>query len=173
MRFRLLGMAYTASITTLTNAEKAGDFSGSVVPLWDYLSCDPASAVCFPFPGPSIIPVVRFFPLWPIALRALPEPNATGSAGNALMQTSGPFSGSHFVIDGQNNIVLSAFGGVVQVPYGPFDLLGSTFTLYVDGVAITAKSLPYVPAYRCDATGPFCWSAPGPVVYPPQLEEGC
>jgi len=67
------------------------------------------------------------------------------------------------------NPALSNFGGIVQVPLGPFDLLGSTFTLYVDGVAITAKSLPYVPASRCVTTGPFCWTAPGPVVYPPQL----
>jgi uncharacterized protein (TIGR03437 family) len=163
---------YTASITTLTDAGKAGDFSSSVVPLWDYASCN-NSAVCFPFPGPSIIPASRFSPFWPRALQALPEPNAAGTAPNALMQTSGSFTGSHFVINAQNNSALSAFGGVVQVPLGPFNLLGSTFTLYVDGVAVAAKSIPYVPAYRCDPTGTFCWSTPGPVVYPPQLEEGC
>jgi uncharacterized protein (TIGR03437 family) len=162
---------YSASITTLTDPARAGDFSSSVVPLWDYASCI-NSAVCFPFPA-SIIPPSRFSPFWPRAMQALPEPNAAGTAPNALMQTSGSFTGSHFVINAQNNSALSAFGGVVQIPYGPFNLLGSTFTLYVDGVAIAAKSLPYVPAYRCDPIGAFCWSTPGPVVYPPQLEEGC
>jgi uncharacterized protein (TIGR03437 family) len=161
---------YSASITTLTDAEKAGDFSGSVVPLWDYTSCGPTIAVCSPFPA-SIIPVSRFSPFWARAMQALPEPNATGTVPNALMQTSGSFSGSHFAIDVQNNTALSKFGGIVQVPLGPFNLLGSTFTLYVDGVAVAAKSIPYVPAYRCDPTGAFCWSTPGPVVYPPQLEE--
>ena len=73
------------------------------------------------------------------------------------------------MVDAQNNSALSKFGGFVQAPWGPFNLLGSTFTLYVDGVALTAKSLPYVPAFRCVAIGPFCWSSPGPVVYPPQL----
>jgi uncharacterized protein (TIGR03437 family) len=163
---------YSASITTLTDAEKAGDFSSSVVPLWDYENCN-SMAICFPFPGPSIIPVSRLSPFWARALQVLPEPNAAGNPPNALMQTSGSFNGSHFVINAQNNRALSNFGGIVQLPYGPFNVLGSTFTLYIDGVAIAAKSLPYLPAYRCAATGPFCWAAPGPVVYPPQLEEGC
>jgi hypothetical protein len=132
---------YTASITTLTDAEKAGDFSGSVVPLFDYTSCGPTIAVCSPFPA-SIIPVSRFSPFWARAMQALPEPNATGTVPNALMQTSGSFSGSHFAIDVQNNTALSKFGGIVQVPLGPFNLLGSTFTLYVDGVAVAAKEHP-------------------------------
>ena len=102
-------------------------------------------------------------------MQAIPTPNAAGTAPNGIVQTSGTLSGSHFAIDAQNNTALSKFGGIVQVPWGPFNLLGSTFTLYVDGVAITAKSLPYVPAYRCVVTGLFCWSTPGPVVYPPQL----
>jgi hypothetical protein len=41
------------------------------------------------------------------------------------------------------------------------------------GVSVTvggaSVSLSYVPACRCVTTGPFCWTAPGPVVYPPQL----
>jgi hypothetical protein len=60
-------------------------------------------------------------------------------------KTSGSLSGSHFAVDARNNSAVSMFGGIVQIPWGPFNLLGSTFTLYVDGVAITAKSLPYVP----------------------------
>jgi hypothetical protein len=105
-------------------------------------------------------------------MQALPAPSTLGEAPNAFTQTSGAVSGSHFAVDAQNNSALSKFGGIVQVPYGPFDLLGSTFTLYVDGVAVAAKSLPYVPAYRCVPTGPLCWTSPGPVVYPPQLTGG-
>jgi len=160
---------YTASVTTVTIPARQGDFSGSVVPLWDFISCDPTTAVCFPFPGPSSLPASRISPFWSKAMQALPTPNATGEAPNAFTQTSGSLSGSHFAIDAQHNTALSNFGGIVQVPYGPYNLLGSTFTLYVDGIAVTAKSLPYIPANRCAPTGPLCWAAPGPVVYPPQL----
>ena len=163
---------YTASVPTLTNAARLGDFSGSVVPLWDYINCNPNSAVCFSFPGPSLIPPSRLSPFWVRAMQTLPEPNMAGEAPNAIFQTSGSLSGSHFAVDAQNNTTLSKFGGIVQIPLGPYNLLGSTFTLYVDGVAIAAKSLPYVPAYRCIPIGPFCWAIPGPVVYPPQLTEG-
>jgi uncharacterized protein (TIGR03437 family) len=163
---------YTASIATVTDAARFGNFHDSVVPLWDYITCNPTSAVCVPFPGPSLIPVARIPPFWVKAMQTLPTPNTPGDAPNAITQTSGGVSGSHFVVDAQNNSALSKFGGIVQVPFGPFDLFGSTFTLYVDGVAIAAKSLLYVSAYRCFATGSLCWSAPGPVVYPPQLTGG-
>ena len=125
--------------------------------------------MCSPFPGPSIIPATRLPPLWVRALQALPTANTMGAVPNAFTQTSGTLTGSHFVINAQSNAALSNFGGFVQMPYGPFDVLGSTFTLYVDGVAIAAKSLPYIPEHRCAGTGPFCWAAPGPVVYPLQL----
>jgi len=162
---------YTASVTTLTIPARQGDFHDSVVPLWDYTSCNATPAVCAPFPGPSVLPLSRIGPFWARAMQALPTPNTPGEAPNALTQISGAVSGSHFAIDAQNHSALSNFGGIVQVPYGPFDLLGSTFTVYVDGIAVAAKSLPYVPVYRCVATGPLCWTAPGPVVYPPQLLE--
>jgi uncharacterized protein (TIGR03437 family) len=163
---------YAASVTTPTIPARQGNFHDSVVPLWDYTSCNATTGVCFPFPGPSILPPSRISPFWLKAMQALPTPNTTGTAPNAFTQTSGAVSGSHFAIDAQNNSALSNFGGSVQVPYGPFDLLGSTFTLYVDGIAIAAKSLPYVPAHRCVPTGPLCWTSPGPVVYPPQLTAG-
>jgi hypothetical protein len=160
---------YSASLAAPTAAARAGDFHDSAVPLWDYASCTVPSAVCFPFPG-SIVPVNRIDPFWARAAGALPMPNAAGTAPNGIFQMSGTLSGSHFAVDAQNNTALSKFGGIVQVPWGPFNLLGSTFTLYVDGVAKTATSLPYTPAYRCFVTGSFCWSTPGPVVYPPELE---
>ena len=165
------GGTYTASVLTLTDAARLGDFSGSVVPLWDYFSCNPGSAVCSPFPGPNVIPPSRLPPFWVRAMQALPTSNMPGEAPNGLSQTSGSVNGTHFAIDAQNNTALSKFGGIVQIPLGPYNLLGSTFTLYVDGAAIAAKSLPYVPAYRCVPIGPFCWATPGPVVYPPQLIE--
>jgi uncharacterized protein (TIGR03437 family) len=163
---------YTASVSTLTIPPRFGDFHDSIAPLWDYASCIAPSAVCLPFPGPGILPPSRLSPFWLKAMQALPMPSAPDTPPNASFQSSGSLSGSHFAVDAQNNSALANFGGVVQVPYGPFDLLASTFTLYVDGVAIAAKSLPYVPAYRCVPVGPFCWTTPGPIVYPPQLTEG-
>jgi hypothetical protein len=47
---------YTASVATLTQAARFGDFSASTVPLWDFASCDWKSAVCLQFPN-NIIPV--------------------------------------------------------------------------------------------------------------------
>jgi uncharacterized protein (TIGR03437 family) len=161
---------YTASVTTVSGTGIVGDFHDSEIPLWDYLSCT-STAVCFPFPV-SAIPLSRISPFWLRALQALPTANTPGTPPNAFMQTTGALSGSHFAVDAQNNSSLSKFGGFIQVPYGPFDLLGSTFTLYVDGAAIVAKSLPYIPAYRCVQGGSFCWTAPGPIVYPPQLSGG-
>jgi hypothetical protein len=161
---------YTASVTTMTAAARAGDFSNAVAPLWDYATCTLPTAVCVPFPGPGIVPLSRIDQFWARAAGTLPMPNAAGTGPNGTFQMSGTLSGSHFAVDAQNNSAVSMFGGIVQIPWGPFNLFGSTFTLYVDGVAITAKSLPYVPAYRCLVIGAFCWSAPGPVVYPPQLE---
>jgi uncharacterized protein (TIGR03437 family) len=129
---------YTASITTLTDAARAGDFHDVVVPLWDFASCSSTTAVCFPFPGPSVLPASRIPPFWVRATQGLPEPNAPTNTPNALQQTAGALNGSHFVVDAQNNSALSKFGGIVQVPFGPFDLLGSTFTLYVDRSVIAA-----------------------------------
>ena len=36
------------------------------------------------------------------------------------------------------------FGGIIQVPYGPFVAGVSTFSLYVDGRLIASKGLPYL-----------------------------
>ena len=159
---------YTASVATISAAARAGDFSNSFAPLWDYMSCDPNSAVCIPFAA-SIIPPSRLSPLWVRSMQNVPLPNATGEAPNAVFQATGTVSGTHFAVNSQTNATLSGFGGIVQIPYGPFDRMGSTFTLYVDGVAITATSVPYIPAYRCVSIGLFCWSTPAPVVYPVQL----
>jgi hypothetical protein len=64
----------------------------------------------------------------------LPAPNTTAVAGpNAFLQVSGSLSGSRFAVDAQNNSPLSTFGGIVQLPYGPFAVGVSTFSLYVDG----------------------------------------
>lgn len=133
---------YNASVSTVTQAAAAGDFSMSVVPLWDYANC--TQAVCFPFPGPSILPVTRFDPLWFRAIMQLPAPTATtATSPNAVMQVSGTASGSHFAVDGQTNSSLSRFGGIVQVPLGPFDKNVSTFKLYVDGNVVAAKDFTY------------------------------
>jgi uncharacterized protein (TIGR03437 family) len=54
--------AYTATIGTLTPASIGADFSGSIFPLWDYLTCS-AQLTCFSFPL-SIIPPSRLPPSW-------------------------------------------------------------------------------------------------------------
>jgi uncharacterized protein (TIGR03437 family) len=152
---------YTASVNTLTPAAAAGDFSGSVVPLWDYFSCSWKSAVCQQFPN-SIIPVSVISPFWFRAIQMLPVPNTTAAASpNALLQVSSSLSGPRFAIDSQNNSAFFTFGGIVQVPYGPFELGVSTFSLYVDGKLIASKNLPYLPLQRAPASfGPETSSGP-------------
>jgi hypothetical protein len=65
-----------------------------------------------------------------------------------FLQASGSLSGSRFAVDAQNNSSLSIFGGIIQVPYGPFDAGVSTFSLYVDGRLIASKGLPYLLSQR-------------------------
>jgi hypothetical protein len=82
----------------------------------------------------------------------LPAPNITAAASpNAFLQVSGSLSGSRFAVDALNNSPLSTFGGIVQVPYGPFEVGVSTFSLYVDGRLIASKGLPYLLPQRAPA----------------------
>ncbi|MGI8744748.1 MAG: hypothetical protein ACR2NN_19680 [Bryobacteraceae bacterium] len=135
---------YTASVTTLTAAERNGDFSSSVAQLWDYFNCDWKSAVCKPLPR-NTLPPSRLLLFWVRVFQMLLFPNATESGNpNAFLQVSGALNGSRIVIDDRNNRALSRFGGVVQVPYSPFASPVSTFKLYVDGKLIASKDLPYL-----------------------------
>ncbi len=139
---------YTASITTLTAAARAGDFSSSISRLWDYASCGLISAVCQPFPA-SIVPASRMTPYWVRAAQMLPLPNAPATpTPNGLVRASETLGGSRFVINDQSLSNLSKFGGIVQVPYGPFPSRLSTFKLYVDGKLVSSRDLPYVVANR-------------------------
>ncbi len=112
---------YAASISTVTSAGARGDFSGSIVPLWDYLTCDPATWVCLASPL-STIPEPRLGKSWTAATQALPLPNVITSPGaNAFGQLSGCLAdlvtapgGSHVVINAQNNKIFSVFGGFQQ-----------------------------------------------------------
>jgi len=142
---------YTVSSTTLAPASARGDFSSSIASLWDYASCNWKTAACQPFPN-SQIPPSRIDPYWARATQMLPAPNmaAVGSP-NATMQGSDTLSGSHFAVDADNDSQLSSFGGIVQVPYGPFDVGVSSFNLYVDGKLIASKSLPYLLPQRAPA----------------------
>ncbi len=143
--------AYSASITVPATATRSGDFSTSGVSLWDYLSCSPTSAVCMPFPANRVLPG-RLSPWWLQATGSLPDPNVSSSGLIGIFQASGSLAGSnggaHFVIDAQNNAGLSKFGGLVQVPYGPFDKRVSTFKLYVDRKLVATKDLPYTVVHR-------------------------
>ena len=137
---------YTASVTTITTAASHGDYSGTNLQVLDYLSCN--NAVCQPFPG-MVIPATRIDPFWAIATQQLPPPNTTVPASpNALLQASGNLNGSRLVVDGQTNSTLSKFGGIVQVPFGPFDTRVSTFRLYVDGKLVASKDFPYGVVHR-------------------------
>ena len=57
------------------------------------------------------------------------------------------------VIDGQTNAALSRFGGIVQVPLGPFDRNVSTFKMYVDGRLVTLNDYPYRVGLPADNPG--------------------
>ena len=137
---------YTASVTTITTAASHGDYSGTNLQVLDYLSCN--NAVCQPFPG-MVIPATRIDPFWARATQQLPPPNTTVPASpNAVLQASGNLNGSRLVVDGQTNSTLSKFGGIVQVPFGPFDKRVSTFKLYVDGKLVASKDFPYGVVHR-------------------------
>jgi len=146
---------YAASVSTPTPQARFGDYSSSIMPLWDYASCDWRSALCAPFPA-NIVPLSRIDPYWARATQSLPAPNTTAVASaNAFLQASGSLNGSHFAVDAQNNSSLSSFGGIIQVPYGPFDVGVSTFSLYVDGQLIASRALPYLLFQRAPAnSGP-------------------
>ena len=142
---------YTATVTLPTQAARVGNFSLSIVPLWDYLSCNWISAVCLPFPA-SQVPQSRSTPWLLRALQMLPAPDtAPPGSPNGFLQASGNLNGSRFSIDGQNNGTLASFGGFVQVPYGPFERGVSRFSLYVDRRLIASKELPYVLYQRAPA----------------------
>lgn len=142
---------FSASVSTPTPAAAHGDFSSSIAALWDYSSCNWKSAVCLPFPNGQM-PLSRIDPYWLRATQMLPPPDAGATPGpTGLLQVSGSIAGLRFVVDGQNNSLLSTFGGMVQVPYGPFSVGVSTFSLYVDGQLIASKGLPYLPSQRAPA----------------------
>jgi uncharacterized protein (TIGR03437 family) len=144
---------YSASVSTMTPEAIRGDFSKSIVPLWDYSACD-AQAVCFAFPGPSILPANRLDPFWLQTTRALPAASTTtATSPNALLQLSGTIGKARLTIDGNTNAVLSRFGGIVQAPAGPFDTVISTFKLYVDGRLVASKDVPYRVSSRPTDTG--------------------
>ena len=144
---------YTASVDTTTIAAALGDFSSLGVTVWDYLTCEFASAWCQPFVN-NHVPSTRMSPFWVEAARMLPPPNTpTPASPDGSFQVSGTLSGSRFDVNNQTNTNLSQFGGFVQLPYSPFAAHVSTFRLYVDGRLVAAKDLRYVVFHR--AQGPY------------------
>jgi hypothetical protein len=88
-------------------------------------------------------------PFWARATQQLPAPNTPATASpNALLQTSGNLNGPRLVVDNQTNSALAKFGGIVQVPFGPFEKRVSTFKLYVDGKLVASKDFPYEVVHR-------------------------
>ena len=147
--------SYTASLSTITADGARGDFSGSIFPLWDYATCDPATWVCLAFPL-STVPMARLSPWWAAALGALPLANTLTSAGaNGVAQALGCLqdlmssaNGTHIAIDAQNNASFSVFGGFQQLALGTSNTRMSTFALYVDGVKIASKKVSFAVPYR-------------------------
>jgi uncharacterized protein (TIGR03437 family) len=145
---------YNASMGTVTGSAKQSDFSGWIVPLWDYSTFDAASGAALAFPL-SVIPPARLPPFWAIALQRLPIPSVILSAGpNAVLQATGclaelmPAGGSHLTIDPQHNSIFSVFGGVEQLPLGSAKSRVAIFTLYVDGKKIASKDVAYGVPYK-------------------------
>ena len=138
---------YEASVTTVTAAVRQAQFSATFTPLWDYMLCD-FSARCLPLPNNSV-PANRLSHFWGRAIEVLPASTTTTAAGpNALLHAAGSLTRLRFTVDDLNNSALSKFGGLVQVPYGPFATRISTFKLYVDGRLIASKELPYAVVHR-------------------------
>jgi hypothetical protein len=65
-----------------------------------------------------------------------------------LGDLQGAVGGSRFLIDGENNRLFSIFGGIMQVPFGPFVTRVSKFKLYVDGAQVASKDFTYRVPYR-------------------------
>ena len=103
-----------------------------------------------------MMPLSRLGQLWATTTGMLPAPSAITSPGpNASMQVSGCLNDlqgavgdSRFVIDGENNRLFSIFGGIVQIPWGPFATSVSKFKLYVDGAQVASTDVTYGVPYR-------------------------
>jgi hypothetical protein len=138
---------YNTLVSTVTGAGMHGDFSGSIVPLWDYTTCDPHNWTCLAFPL-STIPEPRLPTDWIAALQLLPAPNVIFAPGpNAFIKGGGCLAdlmragGSHLTIS-------SAFGGFEQLALGYSKNRILSFALYVDGVKVASKDVSYSVAYR-------------------------
>jgi hypothetical protein len=146
--------AYTASVGTITSDGARADFSGSIFPLWDFMTCSPTTWACLAFPL-STIPPARLGPSWTAAAQALPAASTIVSAGaNAFTQVSGcladllPSGGTHLTIDAQHNQIFAIFGGFQQLALGDSKTRSTAFALYVDGVKIASQDVSYSVANR-------------------------
>jgi uncharacterized protein (TIGR03437 family) len=143
---------YTAAASTLTETARRGDFSGSIVPLWDYSTCDPRSWECLAFPL-STIPPARLGDLWRKATDVLPAASFIVSPGpNAFQLGIGcladlPGGSGRFVVNAQTNRLFSTFGGIIRLPLGTVRTRVSRFKLYVDGVLVSSKDVGYGAPY--------------------------
>ena len=135
---------------TMTASAARGDFSGSIYPLWDYLTCDPGAWVCLAFPL-SLIPQPRLAPGWVLGVQTLPVATNLTSAGfNAVADVSGCLAdlmpagnASHLALGSQNGAIPATFGGFQQLALGYSNTRSTTFALYVDGVKIATNAVAY------------------------------
>jgi uncharacterized protein (TIGR03437 family) len=136
------GGTWQGYVTSPTAPARVGDFSLSGIVVYDLLSGTP-------FPA-NIIPVSRFDPMAAQAATLLPQPNvfATVPSPNAryvyasrpLMQ-SGRFSiGSGQASDDLSNLY---FGAFVNIGQPPPSSQTAEFLLFVDGVLVATKNVPY------------------------------
>jgi hypothetical protein len=120
-------------VTLPTERSRMWDFSGTeLAPFRDFATCSPEACDLF---ADNMIPLSRVSPQAVCILDALPLPESEIPQSTVgVLRVSGTVQpGSTFVIDQNNNSVLSTFGGYLQIPFGPLTARTATFTLYVDG----------------------------------------
>ncbi len=124
---------WSLTSTVPSMATRNYDFSGTDFKILEFLTCTTATA-CLPMPG-NVVPFARVFPPELRAVRFLPPPDSP--AGTASASGTIPADGHFELTTG------TAFGAYLQVPHaGGFDRT-TTFRLYVDGVLVATKEVPY------------------------------
>jgi hypothetical protein len=132
---------WQASLTVPTAPERFGDFSGFLSAAGQFLIVRDFTNNNNPFAG-NIVPPSRLDLVATQAISAIPLPNVSGGAPNAIFTAQGsiPASG-HFVVDSSNLSNVSNFGGYNNVAVPGASGIGSrrnACSLTVDGVLVSS-----------------------------------
>ena len=136
------GGTWQGYVTSPTAAARVGDFSLYSIVVYDLMSGAP-----FAF---SIIPLSRFDPIatqansvlpLPNVFPTTPSPNATFVYASRPLKQSGHFSiGTGQASDDLSNLY---FGGFVNIGQPPPSTQTAEFLLFVDGMLVATKDVPY------------------------------